>query len=134
MLKLLTVLAIFALILWGQIGRSSSDVLVIELKNSHESGSDLLVKGFANLDIAKEYARRRVRDSIEELRSQGMTPTQLQQLWTIYGEDASVVKGNYKASSELDFFLQHPATPQERDWETLEKENKVVKEKMHRAK
>ncbi len=122
---------LFLALLGGRAG--AEDVLVIDLKHEPESGSDLLVKGFPDQEAAKEYARRRVRDSIEELRSQGTSTTKLRKLWLIYGEDASVVKGNYKASSELDAFLRRPAGPQERDWRSLETRFQVTKEKLHRS-
>ena len=108
-------------------------VLVLDMKNDPESGFDLLVKGFPDADVAKDYARRRVRDSIEELRAPGKSAEELRKLWLLYGEDASVVGGGYKASSELDAFLKRPASAQERDWRALETKFNVTKEKLYRA-
>ena len=46
----------------------------------------------------------------------------LREQWFTFGEDAVVLGANYAGSSELDFFLDHPATSPERDWQAIKKE------------
>jgi hypothetical protein len=76
--------------------------------------------GFPSLEVAKEFARRWTRDSVEELRSPGQSPEDLRKAWVIFGEDAMVLGDGYKGSDELDFFITHPATSDERDWQSLD--------------
>jgi hypothetical protein len=38
----------------------------------------------------------------------------------MFGEDCTVVSGNYSGQEELDFFIANPATPEERDWASLQ--------------
>jgi hypothetical protein len=42
----------------------------------------------------------------------------------MFGEDASVLGGeppHYAGSHELDYFLDHPATAEERDWQAIKR-------------
>ena len=80
-----------------------------------------MVSGFPTLELAREYARRRVRDSLEELREPGMTQARLREQWMTFGEDAVVIGGNYAGAQELDSFLENPATAEERDWKAIDK-------------
>ena len=75
--------------------------------------------GFADVTTAREFARRRIRDSLEELRAPDQDQKDLLQLWMIYGEDAWVIGDDYRATSELNDFLVHPASGEERDWQAL---------------
>ena len=75
-----------------------------------------LTDGFPTLELATEFARRWVRDSVEELRADGWTPAGLRNQWFTFGEDAVVIGGNWKGLDELDHFVRNPATPEERDW------------------
>ncbi len=97
-------------------------VLVIDMARYREAGSEILISGFPNREVAIEYARRRLRASIEELRSANQTDENLRQLWAIYGEDILVIGENYTASSELAQFIAHRATQDECDWSALEKQ------------
>jgi hypothetical protein len=99
----------------------SISVLVIDMSHYQEAGSEMLISGFVAREEAIEYARRRVRASLEELRTANQTPEALRRLWAIYGEEAIVVGANYSASSELDHFIAQPATEAEGDWRAIEK-------------
>lgn len=77
------------------------------------------VTGFATVDEATAYAIARVRDSVEELRKPGITATELKQLWSIHGEDCSVLNNPVRGSDLLDLFIATPATPAERNWQAL---------------
>jgi len=96
-------------------------VLIIEMSHYQDPDGEYEVSGFPTLDLAREFAMRWVRDSVEELRKQKQTAEQLRKLWFTYGEDASVIGGDYTASSELDHFIKHPATDEERDWKAVKK-------------
>jgi len=94
-------------------------VLIIDM--SYDAGKDFVVKGFPSVEMANEFARRRVRDSVEELRGLNQTKEEVRRLWHMFGEDASVVGGepHYAGSHELDYFIEHPATGEERDWQAI---------------
>ena len=95
-------------------------VLVIDMAH-YDAGEDAVVRGFQTFGAAKEYARRRVRASVEELRAPGQSKAELRRLWHIFGEDALVNGGaeSYAGSHELDYFIAHPATEEERDWQAV---------------
>jgi hypothetical protein len=79
-----------------------------------------LVQGFESPEAAIEYARRRTRDSLEELRSSSADAADLRSRWYMFGEDCVANGTGYWASSELDTFIANPATPEEADWASLE--------------
>ena len=97
-------------------------VLIIDMFR-HDPEEDYLVGGFPTFELAKEFARRWVRDSVEEQRQPGQSKEELRRRWFIFGEDASVLGGEprYVGSHELDFFIEHPARPEERDWQAVRK-------------
>src|SRR5262245_24800167 len=96
-------------------------VLVIDMSHYLEDGSEILISGFPTRDEAIEYARRRVRSSVEELRTVNQSAEELRRLWSIYGEDALVIGENYRGSGELDNFIIHRATDEECNWSAIEK-------------
>ena len=100
----------------------SYSVLVIDMFN-YGREEDYVVRGFQTFELAREYARRRVRDSVEDLRKPGQTREELRRQWFTFGEDASVIQGepHYAGSHELDFFIEHPAAPEERDWQAIQR-------------
>ena len=112
-------------------GRSSAEagesyaVGVLDMFNYMDEKGAMLVDGFPSAEIAKEYARRRMRDSVEELRAANQSREELKQLWLVFGEDSFVVgdeRGDaYYGFADLDFFIDHPASTAERDWLELEK-------------
>ena len=83
---------------------------------------EIEVPGFPTREVAIEYARRRVRSSLEELRKPGQSPEELRRLWYIFGEDCRVVGPEgvvYRAFSELEHFIHHPARGEESDYNAL---------------
>ena len=95
-------------------------VLIIDMFH-HDPEEDYVVDGFPTFELAKEFARRRVRDSVEEQRRPGQSPEELGRMWYTFGEDASVLQGepHYAGSHELDYFIEHPASARERDWQAV---------------
>ena len=87
----------------------------------YDPDEDTSVLGFPTLELAAEYARRRTRDSLEELRGSARTKEELRKQWYMFGEDCIVLRGDYKGSSEIDHFIEHPAMEEERDWKAIEK-------------
>lgn len=94
-------------------------VLVIDMFHHGDPDEEITVSGFKTLDAAREYARRRTRDSLENFRAETKSLQELRDRWFAYGEDCIVIQGDYAGSSELDKFLQQPATEEERDWASL---------------
>lgn len=79
-------------------------------------------EGFADRESAMEFSRRWLRDSLETLRKPGQTKDELHARWSDWGEEAvaySPGSGEYRASRDLDTFIDHPATPAERDWRAI---------------
>jgi hypothetical protein len=96
-------------------------VLVIDMFHymDPEEGEQT-VEGFLRSEDAIEYARRRMRSSLEESRPSAADADDLRTRWLMFGEDCIAIGTDYKASSELDGFIAHPATPEEIDWMSLE--------------
>jgi hypothetical protein len=83
---------------------------------------EFTIDGFPTYELAREFARRRVRDSVEEQRKAGQSRKELREMWFSFGEDAIVIGGErYAGSHELDFFIDNPATEEERDWKSIKK-------------
>ena len=101
-------------------------VMILDMSHHGDEGSSYTIDGFPTLELAMEFARRWVRDSLEELRTPGQTREELRAQWFTFGEDAVVLGGNYAGCSELDFFLDHPATAAERDWQAIKKEARIA--------
>ncbi len=100
------------------IAKGSFSVLIVD-RFHYQGDDDYTVDGFPTQELAREYARRWVRDSVEELRKTGQTKEELRSQWLTFGEDAVVVGGGYAGSLELDFFIEHSATAKERDWQAI---------------
>jgi hypothetical protein len=95
-------------------------VLIIDMFQ-YDPKEDYVLDGFPTFELAKEFARRRVWDSVEEQRKPGQSPEELRKMWLTFGEDASVLRGEtrYVGSHDLNFFIEHPATAAERDWQAV---------------
>lgn len=95
--------------------------LIIEM--SYDEEKNFVVEGFPTVELANEFARRWVRDSVEELRALNQTREELPRLWHTFGEDAAVLASepHYAGSHELDYFIEHPATNEERDWQAIKR-------------
>lgn len=96
-------------------------VLVLDMFHYGDPEEETLVEGFTTLEQAREYARRRTRDSVEDQRHQypAADAEELRKLWFMFGEDCLVVGGAYAGFSELDYFITHPASRAERNWADL---------------
>ena len=95
-------------------------VLVFDMAHTGHEDGEHRVSGFRNLASAREYARRRTRASIEELRRPGIAADELRQLWALYGEDCAVLGDSYRGSSELDRFIAEPGEFDDCDWQSLD--------------
>ncbi len=50
------------------------------------------------------------------------TEEEMKKMWRTFGENAVVLDGNYRGSSELDYFVLNPATKKEHtDWKEIRK-------------
>ena len=98
----------------------SYSVLIVDMFR-YDPKEDYVIEGFPTVELAKEFARRWVRDSVEEQRKPGQSKEDLRNMWFTFGDDASVLRGepHYAGSHELDFFIAHPATREERDWQAV---------------
>ena len=95
-------------------------VVIIDMFH-YDDGSEYAIRGFPTFELARQYARCRTRDSIEEFRGEGMSHAEIRRHWFTFGEDCVVGGGGYAGGSEIDYFIDHPATAEERDWVSLEK-------------
>jgi hypothetical protein len=93
-------------------------VLIFDMAHTHDGG-ERVVPGFATLDDARLYARRRSRASLEELRRSGLADAELRRLWYLYGEDCKVMGDGYSGAAELDRFIAEPAGGDDIDWTAL---------------
>ena len=100
---------------------SGISVLIIDM--TYDSEKDFVVEGFPTVELANEFARRWVRDSVEELRAASQTREELRRMWYTFGEDASVLgdEPHYAGSHELDYFIEHPASAAERDRQEIKR-------------
>ncbi len=90
---------------------------------SHMDESDVWwMGGFPTLDLATEFARRWVRSCVEEARDHNDP-----QNWRQFGELA-LVPGHYDPSEEIEFFIEHPATSEEINWQAIKHEAGIDKE------
>lgn len=87
-----------------------------------DSEEDYIIAGFPTKELAIEFARRWVRDSVEDLRVQSTDQkADVKKMWRTFGEDALVIDGNYRGSSELEFFIENPAIKEEIDWREIKR-------------
>jgi hypothetical protein len=87
------------------------------------------VDGFASAAAAAEYAKRRTRDSLEELRMPGQSREELRRAWGSFGEScfahcSSAPESFYSAHDDLVWFIDHPASPHERNWTAIDPRTK----------
>jgi len=97
-------------------------VIVCDMFHYAEPDHEIEVPGFPTQEVAVEYARRRLRRSLEELRRPEQTPEELRSLWYTFGEDCRVIGPEgfvYRASSELEHFIHHPASLEACDYSSL---------------
>jgi hypothetical protein len=84
-----------------------------------EPDGERRIDGFATLAAAQAYAEARMRASVEELRSENQTASELSSLWRIYGEDCVVLGGGFKGRDHLARYVATPAMPEQCDWASL---------------
>lgn len=102
---------------------SGFTVVVLDMFHYMDPDYEVEVPGFKTIEEAREYARRRTRASLESVRPQSGSPADLRSLWFQFGEDCLVMGGEYSGNHELDYFIVHPATEEECDWESLTPES-----------
>jgi hypothetical protein len=77
------------------------------------------IHGFATLEAAQDYARRLIRDSIEEMREPGLSPAEVHARYRMFGEYV-IVRGLDTAAWEA-HCVANPATlPEETDYLSLD--------------
>ena len=91
-------------------------VVIFDRFRHGEPDGEFLIEGFPSRELAREYASRRVRDSIEELRASDQSEEEIRKLWNAYGESACVV-GDDGDPNEIDAWLRETATSEQRDWQ-----------------
>jgi hypothetical protein len=94
-------------------------VLIRDL--SHGDGSeDFVLSGFPTFELARDYARRRTRASLEEARKPGATPGQIKSQWQGFGELVTVLdEPGYSPAAEIDEFIKRPASAEDIDHLTI---------------
>ena len=96
-------------------------VLVIDLGRYQDPEGETLIEGFPTYEQAREYARRRTRASIEEVRGSSSSHDFIKEQWMLFGESCLVVGEDYRASEEVDWFIwNRPGSPDDLDWKSLE--------------
>lgn len=101
-----------------------------------EDGDDFEIEGFPSFETAKEFARRRTRDSVEHLRAEMRdfrreeSRESLRRAWDVMGENVVAAGPGelYSAKDEVDDFIDNPASSEERDWLALDPRHDVQRE------
>jgi len=96
-------------------GEKAYSVKIVD-KFHHDASEDYIIHGFPTKELAIEFARRRVRSTLEEQRKPNQPKEELRKMWFTFGEDVVVIGAGYAGSSELDFFIDNPATSEECNW------------------
>jgi hypothetical protein len=91
-------------------------VIIFDQFHHGEPDGEFLIEGFPSRELAREYVSRRVRDSIEELRTSDQSEEEIRMLWNLYGESARVV-GDDRDLNEIDTWFRETATGEQRDWQ-----------------
>lgn len=98
-------------------------VMIVEHSHVPDENASWWIEGFPTRELAAEFARRWTRDSLEEHRGPGKTRDEVLKGWLCWGENALVVGSPpvYNARDEIEFFLDHPATAEGRDWKAVKR-------------
>lgn len=107
-----------------------------------EDGDGFEIEGFPSFETAKEFARRRTRDSVEHLREEMRkfgreeSSEALRRSWDAMGENVVAAGPGelYSAKDEVDDFIDNPASPEERDWLALDPRHDVQRDSDSTAK
>jgi hypothetical protein len=98
-------------------------VRILDLSGGAEDNIVEEIGGFPTLMQANAFARRYVRDSVELCRAAGATAREVLDAWFAWGEDAEVLEAGddgWRSGTELSDFAERPASPEDRDWRTLD--------------
>lgn len=106
-------------------------VLIMDNFHHADSEHEYEVSGFNDLGVATEYARRRVRSSIEEFRPRCKSKAELREMWGAFGEGAVVLSDGKSTVPDLDYFIDNPASGNEIDWKALEPGIRVDAKEKH---
>lgn len=99
--------------------QATHSVIVLDMFHYMDAEHEITIFGFTDTQAAREYAKRRTRDSLEQLRPESKTIDELHRLWFSFGEDCLVQGDNYAGAHDIEYFLNHPASSAERDWVSL---------------
>jgi hypothetical protein len=91
-------------------------VIIFDQFHHGEPDGEFLIEGFPSRELAREYVSRRVRDSIEELRTSDQSEEEIRMLWNLYGESARVAGGD-GYQDQIGSWLREVATGEQRDWQ-----------------
>lgn len=108
-------------------------VRIMDLSGGAEDNIVEEIGRFQNVAHANAFARAYVRDSIEICRAARSTPRDTLEAWFAFGENAEVLNAGedgWKASTEINDFVERPATPMERDWRALDPRRLVDTEEL----
>ena len=97
---------------------TSWTVVVYDMFHEHDPEDDEVIRGFATEEIAIEFARRRIRSSVEHLRRQ-YPERKLRDEWFSFGINCVVQGSKFRAADELADFIRYVATPDQCDWQSL---------------
>lgn len=97
-------------------------VRLLDLSGGAEDNIIEDIKGFEDIEHANAFARAYVRDNIEICRAPGASARDTLDTWFAFGENAEILgdAGGWVSSTELNEFIERPASPEERDWRSLD--------------
>lgn len=100
------------------------EVRIMDLSGANGSEPVEVVRGFTSMAHANQFARRRVRDSLEFCRAPGMDAAAVRDAWFAFGEDAVVEgagEGAWTSATEIADFAATPcADDEQRNWRVLD--------------
>ncbi len=111
-------------------------VVVSDLFNYVRANAKLCFAGFASIETATDFAKRRVRDNIRYIHDPALTGYLLRLKWLMYGEDVIVVQNGetigesrlvYHSFGEVEALLTHGQwADSELDWWRMKEENQLT--------
>ena len=101
-------------------GARSYSVLVLDMREYRTDEWTELITGFASIEVATEYATRRIRASIEDIRETHSNPVDIRRVWFEFGDDCVVIGGNYRGSAHLSTYIENVAVGEECAYWALE--------------
>lgn len=95
---------------------STYTVLVVDNQMGADRGT-WLVKDIPDIELAREFVRRRLRDASDGFREPGQTVQEAIDRWRIYGESAHVEDDDWRY--DLREVFGQEWSEEERDWQGL---------------